>query len=594
MASYSRVGFLTHRGLTGNLPTTEHWPYSPQECPPPCPACGGLQCLCRPRFFPGQLLTDEDLNRLEHYVVEKNKLHNRYLHGQGIVCGLDVVCNPCDSKGVIVKTGYALSPCGDDIVVCKDSPVNVCDLINQCRPVKEVECDPMHPAPTETCPEGEQEWVLAICYDEKQSRGITALRADVMSPCCSTCACGGSSACGCGCHGASSATRPNGTRAQHTSMGVSKKRPAECEPTLTCETYRFMVYRYQEKKAESGADDDFKRKIAYVSTRLPQPPSDTAALAAWANYGNVYRDVVLGFLSETLCVSDEDKRKLAAMAAPDVTLLAHDRAGYIGATKNYVGNVTVYLIYYLLLLLCQNLKPSCGGPVERNCVPLARVRVGKPDKPDCRVVSICEVSVREYVLTALLEHFYAPLRFWLPSVLGKLCCDWVRRLPADIWGKRIGDKIVAFDDAARVSVLNTLEGRGAKPLEARALLDGVFAAPEREIDMETLALALLGAKGAAGNLFARPEELANPSAFLLASQVLRPMLQAALPESWTSALQLVSKLGATDISTLTQEISPTGVSKELTDLRKTVANLQKTASDQQKTITNLERRIRRR
>src|SRR6266496_6842089 len=70
---------------------------------PVCPACGGLECLCRPRFFAGQLLSEEDLNRLDHYIVEKNKLHNRYLHGWGVVCGLDVVCNPCDQKGVIVK-----------------------------------------------------------------------------------------------------------------------------------------------------------------------------------------------------------------------------------------------------------------------------------------------------------------------------------------------------------------------------------------------------------------------------------------------------------------------------------------------------------
>ena len=34
-------------------------------CASPCPECGGLQCLCRPRFFAGQLLTDEDLNRLD-------------------------------------------------------------------------------------------------------------------------------------------------------------------------------------------------------------------------------------------------------------------------------------------------------------------------------------------------------------------------------------------------------------------------------------------------------------------------------------------------------------------------------------------------
>ena len=58
------------------------------QCPPPCPACGGLECLCRPRFFAGQVLTEDDLNRLENYVVAKGKLHNRYLHGPGVVCGL--------------------------------------------------------------------------------------------------------------------------------------------------------------------------------------------------------------------------------------------------------------------------------------------------------------------------------------------------------------------------------------------------------------------------------------------------------------------------------------------------------------------------
>ena len=64
----------------------------------PVPVCGGLECLCRPRFFPGQLLTEDDLNRLEQYVIAKNKLHNRYFHGSGVVCGLEVVCDPC-SRG---------------------------------------------------------------------------------------------------------------------------------------------------------------------------------------------------------------------------------------------------------------------------------------------------------------------------------------------------------------------------------------------------------------------------------------------------------------------------------------------------------------
>src|SRR5512134_2547592 len=142
---------------------------------PACPACGGLECLCRPRFFPGQLLTDEDLNRLQRYIVEKNRLHNRHLHGWGGVCGLEVVCDPCTTSNVVVRTGYALSPCGDDIVVCKDHSVNVCELIQQCRPARDPVCDPPYEQPARDCEGSVEPWVLAICYDERPSRGITAL-----------------------------------------------------------------------------------------------------------------------------------------------------------------------------------------------------------------------------------------------------------------------------------------------------------------------------------------------------------------------------------------------------------------------------------
>ena len=97
----------------------------------PCPECGGLECLCRPRFFAGQLLTEADLNRLDHYIVAKNRLHNRHLHGWGVSCGLEVVCHPCSNQ-VIVRAGYALSPCGDDIILCSDVPVDICQLITGC------------------------------------------------------------------------------------------------------------------------------------------------------------------------------------------------------------------------------------------------------------------------------------------------------------------------------------------------------------------------------------------------------------------------------------------------------------------------------
>src|SRR5713101_1511831 len=121
-------------------PTFTNSPYSmastaapcTDPCVTTCPSCGGLQCLCRPRFFAGQLLTDDDLSLLNNYIVEKNKLHNRYLHGWGVVCGMEVVCSPCNNL-VTVKSGYALSPCGEDIIVCQDTPVDICTLVLKCK-----------------------------------------------------------------------------------------------------------------------------------------------------------------------------------------------------------------------------------------------------------------------------------------------------------------------------------------------------------------------------------------------------------------------------------------------------------------------------
>src|SRR5438132_13059519 len=117
---------------------------------PVCPACGGLECLCRPRFFAGQLLTEEDLNRLDHYIVEKNRLHNRYLHGWGVVCGLEVVCSPCDGM-VTVHPGYALGPCGEDTIVCREETVDFCALIRRCRQVRPPECEPPVTTPNDPC-----------------------------------------------------------------------------------------------------------------------------------------------------------------------------------------------------------------------------------------------------------------------------------------------------------------------------------------------------------------------------------------------------------------------------------------------------------
>jgi len=73
--------------------------------------------MVRPRFFAGQLLTEDDLQSLEDYVLAKNRLHNRHLFGAGVVCGLEVLCDPCGDGHVAVQPGYALDCCGNDIAL---------------------------------------------------------------------------------------------------------------------------------------------------------------------------------------------------------------------------------------------------------------------------------------------------------------------------------------------------------------------------------------------------------------------------------------------------------------------------------------------
>lgn len=585
MAPYTSKGSYIIGGAasSGQL----HQSYSPQECPPPCPACGGLQCFCRPRFFPGQLLTDEDLTRLEHYTVEKNRLHNRYLHGHGIVCGLDVTCNPCDPKSLVVKTGYALSPCGDDIVVCKDTSVDVCDLINQCRPASRTECDPMDPPGVEPCIEGGQDWILAICYDEKPSRGITALRADLGTYSGGKCTCGGSSALGCGCQ-----TAHHGSTQQQKMAIPSQGRrtPAPCEPTLTCETYRFMVYRPSGKRDHPATGDGpVKQKAKALFERIGEAPTEKDSPEMWLAYMHRYRQVVWELLSEEPCFSPEDKEALSKISTPDIKLYTrdNDHQTYFLEARRYIGTVSVPLIRYLLTLFCRSFKPACQPPVERNCIPLARIRIRKED---CRVLSICEIEVREHALSALLENFYSAVRPYLSKVLGVICCDWMKGPSYEIKGEMIARKMTGFGHSARTKTNGVLNGQGVEAYEAARLLENAFANPEREVSMETVVLGLLGAQDANGKPFAAPEELGNPASFLLANQLLRPEIQKMLPESWSSALALISKIGVGAITDPTKN-EPSRYEKEVAELKQMVERLEEKTTKQQKIITELQKRV---
>jgi hypothetical protein len=78
------------------------------------------ESLKRPSYFSGRLLDATTFQSEQNYFREKLRLHNRRLHGYGIVSGLGVSISPPDDKDcsrIIVESGYAIDPRGEEIAL---------------------------------------------------------------------------------------------------------------------------------------------------------------------------------------------------------------------------------------------------------------------------------------------------------------------------------------------------------------------------------------------------------------------------------------------------------------------------------------------
>lgn len=146
--------------------TSEHG-QAEQRCEHTCCA---LHAPVRPRFFCGQLLTDADMMAFVDWTADKLRL-TRYRRGWGIVCGLDVRCDPHPDRksGVIISPGYALSCCGDDIVVAEDYAY---DLARACQPEPDPCDDIRRPRRYE---ERSTAVDLYVCYRQENAEPQTAL-----------------------------------------------------------------------------------------------------------------------------------------------------------------------------------------------------------------------------------------------------------------------------------------------------------------------------------------------------------------------------------------------------------------------------------
>jgi hypothetical protein len=393
----------------------------------PCPDCGGLECLCRPRFFAGQLLTEQDLNRLEDYVVAKNRLHNRYLVGHGVVCGLEVTCSPC-ANTIGVSPGYAIDPCGSDIIVCSPDTVDICKLIKACTPSTAVNCAPYKD--NTACADATQTWIVAIRYMETPSRGVTPLTGS------SQCGCGasgaGSCSCGsgkkpCGCGGAMSAASCCGeTIAPAAPVATNLPRrgaPPSCEPTVTCEGYRYEVFLAPtalEKPSLIGGEL-LERLRCCLQSIFPNGlsvPTNVQDEQQWYNFCCSVRQGLIQYFLANGGTDCQAIGKLQAIACP-----APNSESFWLALGAALEVELLILLEVFLDCFCSVALPPCPPPGDPR-VPLAAVTVRASD---CTILSVCDwTPYRKHVVTTkTLGYWFG----WLPfaplirEFMLEVCCN---------------------------------------------------------------------------------------------------------------------------------------------------------------------------
>jgi hypothetical protein len=388
-----------------------------------CPACTGLNCLDRTRFFAGQLLTEADLNHEQSYLLAKNRLHNRFLHGWGVVCGMQVVCGECDGW-VTVKTGYAIDPCGNDIIVCQDQPFNVIQAIQACcKPATTPNCSPLRYTPAPTCQDLTQTWCLTLQYQEQPSRMVTPLQQVSSNGSNGSCGTrgqgstsGASSSSSCGCSSSASqttATVPTGA----------------CEPTRIIEGFQIGVMcdppdQQGGQNTKTVAFQQCQNAITQLVQQNPYP-NGIANATSTPTYQQAYQAIcsyqqtVQNSLSSSLVTHCKLESQLAGFAIPGPGANRD-----LSSLQRALDAITDAIKVAALDCICTSLLPVCPPDPCDNRLVLACLTV-----QNGQIISICHFGGgRRQVLTfPAIEYWMDLLGFDIYGAIGAalkngLCC----------------------------------------------------------------------------------------------------------------------------------------------------------------------------
>ncbi len=355
--------------------------------PGACPTCGDVECFERPRFFGGQLLTDKDLEAAQRYVIEKNKLHNRYLVGTGVVCGLAVRCDPCCDGSVTVEPGYAIDCCGNDIVLCQPETFNILDCLEKQRQEEEPYCGTKIRTPKTRGDEPAKEYCLVLFYDEEPAKPITALIRD---------------------------------------NGCSNTR---CEPSRIRETFRFGIF---EKKADEPRkslipDESFLGQVRECFKVIQGLRTSVGAAKEGEKIANTattpttgafvpsfyqIRNYVLEFYKQEPEIRCDLPAKVAEIEAK-FQAAANDNDQY-----NALILMAVMFAQLLLDCICNALLVHCADCDEEEGVLLACVTV-KGNK----IEKICNTVRKQLITGRSLHYWIQPFFSGFEAIFEWLCCE---------------------------------------------------------------------------------------------------------------------------------------------------------------------------
>ena len=423
----------------------------PHEPDCACPVCTGLGSLQRPRFFAGQLLTERELTTAQDYVRAKSRLHNRYLHGPGVVCGLEVSCHPECRGWVVVRPGYAIDPCGEDVVVPCEEEIDVVARIRDCaererRRAVRADCDPIggrYDVRDERCADSDGIWCITLEYEERETAVTMPLRRTRHRAATAR-------DCGCGCGGHGDCEKANGNGNAHPATEPSRGPgiDPQCEPTRVVESYRLDVVRGP--ASGKGARTVMLQHAARAQTVL----TEAVGAEMTPEGGEAVRELLTLDTSEVGGAQFDEEvlatgmNGLSAAAARlwrqdplRVRCGPRDVAGGSNYTKQNLGSVEAkmkarelsqatigQISNYASEYLCAALLPPCAPDPCDDRLVLACLRVEGKD-----VVEICNLSRRRFAGAFPTVFHWMEIVGLLPRaerLVAAVCCGGERDEPA--------------------------------------------------------------------------------------------------------------------------------------------------------------------